>query len=66
MYSGMGQKVGFLVHNLSTLVAGLAVGFLRSWKLTLVVMSFLPLLGVAATVIKVTVRAAQAGQRRGV
>ncbi len=55
MYSGMGQKVGFLVHNLATLVAGLAVGFLRSWKLTLVIMSFLPLLGVAGTIIKVTV-----------
>jgi hypothetical protein len=57
MHSGMGQKVGFLVHNLGTLVAGFAVGFLRSWKLTLVIMSFLPLLVIAGTIIKVAVRA---------
>lgn len=41
-----GEKVGMVVHHLATFVGGLTVGFIRGWRLALVMVAVLPLIGV--------------------
>ncbi|XP_041844872.1 ATP-binding cassette, sub-family B (MDR/TAP), member 4 [Melanotaenia boesemani] len=45
---GIGDKVGMLCQSFSTFVAAFAIGFSKGWKLTLVILSVSPLLGVSA------------------
>ncbi|EGG23337.1 ABC transporter B family protein [Cavenderia fasciculata] len=42
----IGEKVGHFLHNLSTFVAGFAIGFTKGWQLTLVIASVSPLLAI--------------------
>lgn len=42
-----GEKVGQYFHHNATFVGGIAIGFWKGWKLTLVMMSVLPLLAVS-------------------
>ena len=53
MHGGMGQKLGNTIHNLGTLAGGLAIGFIHSWKLSLVIISFMPLFALFGGMIKV-------------
>ncbi|XP_057864658.1 ABC transporter B family member 11 [Cryptomeria japonica] len=43
----MGEKVGKLIQFLTTFLAGFTVAFIRGWKLTLVLLSIVPLLVIA-------------------
>jgi ATP-binding cassette, subfamily B (MDR/TAP), member 1 len=43
----VGDQLGLLVQNLVTMVAGFAVAFAYGWKMTLVVLSVVPLMGAA-------------------
>ena len=43
---GMGDKFGLLLQMVSQLFSGLTVAFISSWKLTLVMLSFAPLLAI--------------------
>ncbi|KAL1778304.1 phosphatidylcholine translocator ABCB4 isoform X1 [Sigmodon hispidus] len=47
---GIGDKVGMFFQAVATFFAGFIVGFLRGWKLTLVIMAISPLLGLSAAV----------------
>lgn len=43
---GIGEKLGLFVQFTSTFVAGFVVGFFYSWKLSLVILSVAPILGI--------------------
>eukprot|EP00887_Chlorella_sp_A99_P002677 scaffold6.g2677.t1 len=45
-----GDTMGMLTQNLVTLVAGLVIAFVRSWKLTLIIIGGLPLIGLAVAI----------------
>uniref|UniRef100_A0A672U8P6 ATP binding cassette subfamily B member 1 n=1 Tax=Strigops habroptila TaxID=2489341 RepID=A0A672U8P6_STRHB len=47
---GIGDKIGMLVQALTTFVTGFIVGLIRGWKLTLVILSVSPVLGLSAAV----------------
>ncbi|NXR72816.1 MDR1 protein, partial [Pycnonotus jocosus] len=47
---GIGDKISIFLQFFSTFVAGLIVGFIYGWKLTLVVLSVSPLLAASAAV----------------
>ena len=42
-----GARLGVLVQSLSSIGAGIVIGFIFSWKLTLVIFLFLPAIGIA-------------------
>ena len=42
--TGMGEKLGIIIQAFSTFLASLLVSFLFSWKLTLVILSIVPVL----------------------
>ena len=45
----IGDKVGNTIHHVVTFIAGIIVAFIKGWKLTLVMLSLTPLLGLAGT-----------------
>ncbi|XP_011362486.1 phosphatidylcholine translocator ABCB4 isoform X3 [Pteropus vampyrus] len=47
---GIGDKVGMFFQAVATFFAGFIVGFIRGWKLTLVIMAISPVLGLSAAV----------------
>ncbi|XP_062500482.1 ATP-dependent translocase ABCB1-like [Corticium candelabrum] len=44
VHEGIGDKVGVVVQGLSSFIAGLAIAFWKSWEMTIVVLSLVPLL----------------------
>ncbi len=42
--NGIGDKVGMLIHSLAMFLASYVIGFVYSWKLTLVIMAVSPLM----------------------
>uniref|UniRef100_H3AJ76 ATP binding cassette subfamily B member 4 n=1 Tax=Latimeria chalumnae TaxID=7897 RepID=H3AJ76_LATCH len=44
---GIGDKVAMLFQSLSTFVAGFVIGFVKGWKLTLVIVAISPVMGVS-------------------
>ncbi|XP_021823544.1 ABC transporter B family member 19-like [Prunus avium] len=40
----MGEKMAHFIHHICTFICGYAVGFIRSWKISLVVFSVVPLM----------------------
>eukprot|EP00741_Cyanophora_paradoxa_P024734 tig00000293_g23878.t1 len=59
----IGEKVGSVIHNLATFIAGMAVGFAKGWHLALLIMGFMPILGVCgAMTTKFITQASQSGQ----
>ncbi|XP_034375052.1 phosphatidylcholine translocator ABCB4 isoform X1 [Arvicanthis niloticus] len=47
---GIGDKVGMFFQAMATFFAGFIVGFIRGWKLTLVIMAISPILGLSTAV----------------
>uniref|UniRef100_A0A2K6CD00 P-type phospholipid transporter n=1 Tax=Macaca nemestrina TaxID=9545 RepID=A0A2K6CD00_MACNE len=47
---GIGDKVGMFFQAVATFFAGFIVGFIKGWKLTLVIMAISPILGLSAAV----------------
>nr|XP_045016866.1 phosphatidylcholine translocator ABCB4 isoform X1 [Jaculus jaculus] len=47
---GIGDKVGMFFQAIATFFAGFIVGFIRGWKLTLVILAISPVLGLSAAV----------------
>jgi len=45
--ASLGDRMGLMVQNLSTVIVGLAIAFSYGWKLTLVLMALLPIIVVA-------------------
>ncbi|CAH2322072.1 multidrug resistance 1-like isoform X1 [Pelobates cultripes] len=50
IHEGLGDKICIFVQFLATFVAGIIIGFVKGWKLTLVILSVSPLLGISAMV----------------
>uniref|UniRef100_A0AAR2JHI7 ATP-binding cassette, sub-family B (MDR/TAP), member 4 n=1 Tax=Pygocentrus nattereri TaxID=42514 RepID=A0AAR2JHI7_PYGNA len=48
---GIGDKMGMCIQSFTTFFTGFIVGFAKGWKLTLVILSISPLLGLSAAVI---------------
>ncbi|XP_031432465.1 ATP-binding cassette, sub-family B (MDR/TAP), member 4 isoform X2 [Clupea harengus] len=48
---GIGDKLGLLIQSVSTFLTGFVIGFIKGWKLTLVILSISPLLGISAAII---------------
>ena len=48
--SGLGEKVTALVRAISAVIAGLVVGFVKGWQLTLILASTVPLLAICGTI----------------
>ncbi len=49
--NGIGDKLGTLIQWTATFVAGYTVGFISGWKLTLIMLSIMPIAIVAAAVV---------------
>ncbi|XP_057588763.1 phosphatidylcholine translocator ABCB4 isoform X2 [Hippopotamus amphibius kiboko] len=47
---GIGDKVGMFFQAVATFFAGFVVGFIRGWKLTLVIMAISPILGLSTAI----------------
>ncbi|XP_053465065.1 ATP-dependent translocase ABCB1 isoform X2 [Nycticebus coucang] len=45
---GIGDKIGMLFQSMATFFTGFIIGFIRGWKLTLVILAISPVLGVSA------------------
>ncbi|KAA0703350.1 Multidrug resistance protein 1 [Triplophysa tibetana] len=48
---GIGDKLGMLIQSLTTFFTGIIIGFVKGWKLTLVILAISPLLGISAAII---------------
>ena len=49
--TGIGEKLGMVFQTLATFVTGFAIGFSKSWKLSLVILSVVPVLGISMGVL---------------
>ncbi|TMW60931.1 hypothetical protein Poli38472_000973 [Pythium oligandrum] len=59
---GMGRKVGDGLNFASMAISGIVIALIKGWKLTLILMAFLPLLALAGFLsIKILARTTQAG-----
>ncbi|XP_043923456.1 ATP-dependent translocase ABCB1 [Protopterus annectens] len=47
---GIGDKISMLFQSLATFITGLIVGFVKGWKLTLVILAISPLMGLSAAI----------------
>ncbi|XP_048366711.1 ATP-dependent translocase ABCB1 isoform X2 [Sphaerodactylus townsendi] len=47
---GIGDKISILIQGISTFLTGIIVGFIRGWKLTLVILAVSPVLGLSAAI----------------
>ncbi|CAL1611148.1 unnamed protein product [Knipowitschia caucasica] len=45
---GIGDKVGLLLQAFTTFVSSFVIGFIKGWKMTLVILAVSPVLGIAA------------------
>ncbi|XP_068114232.1 ATP-dependent translocase ABCB1-like [Hyperolius riggenbachi] len=50
IHEGLGDKICVFFQCLATFITGIIIGFVYGWKLTLVILSVIPLIGVAAAV----------------
>ena len=48
--NGIGDKVGMLIHSVAMFVAALVIGFVYSWRLTLVLLALTPLMIITTAV----------------
>ncbi|XP_062983380.1 ATP-dependent translocase ABCB1 [Elgaria multicarinata webbii] len=47
---GIGDKIAMLIQGVSTFLAGFIIGFVKGWKLTLVILAVSPVLGLSAAI----------------
>ncbi|XP_042330140.1 ATP-dependent translocase ABCB1 isoform X2 [Sceloporus undulatus] len=45
---GIGDKIAMLIQGVSSFLAGFVIGFIKGWKLTLVILAISPVLGLSA------------------
>ena len=45
---GIGDKVGMIIQSVTTFVSSFIIGFIKGWKLTLVILAVSPALGISA------------------
>lgn len=47
---GIGDKIAMLIQGVATFITAFIVGFIRGWKLTLVILAVSPVLGASAAI----------------
>ncbi|XP_073438022.1 ATP-dependent translocase ABCB1 [Dendrobates tinctorius] len=47
---GIGDKIAMLVQSLATFLTGFIIGFVKGWKLTLVILAISPVMGLSAAI----------------
>ncbi|XP_053322474.1 ATP-dependent translocase ABCB1 [Spea bombifrons] len=47
---GIGDKISMLLQSLSTFLTGFVIGFVKGWKLTLVILAISPVMGLSAAI----------------
>uniref|UniRef100_A0A672J3I1 ATP-binding cassette, sub-family B (MDR/TAP), member 4 n=1 Tax=Salarias fasciatus TaxID=181472 RepID=A0A672J3I1_SALFA len=47
---GIGDKVGMLIQGFTTFIASFVIGFIKGWKLTLVILAVSPVLAISAAI----------------
>ncbi|ORZ28896.1 P-loop containing nucleoside triphosphate hydrolase protein [Lobosporangium transversale] len=63
IYDGMADKVGLALSSFTTFIAGFVIGFTKGWKLSLVLLTAVPLIGACAVMMsKFTVQSTTKGQ----
>ncbi|KAF8981424.1 Multidrug resistance protein 1 [Entomortierella lignicola] len=63
IYDGIGDKVGLALSSFAQFISGFVIGFTRGWKLSLVLLSAVPLIGVCAVLMsRFTVQSTTKGQ----
>ncbi|KAI7832823.1 P-loop containing nucleoside triphosphate hydrolase protein [Gamsiella multidivaricata] len=63
IYDGMADKVGLALSSFTTFVAGFVIGFTNGWRLSLVLLACVPLIGACAVMMsKITVQMTSKGQ----
>ncbi|KAG0215334.1 Multidrug resistance protein 1 [Mortierella sp. GBA30] len=63
IYDGMADKVGLALSGFTTFISGFVIGFVKGWKLSLVLLCAVPLIGACAAMLsRFTVRSATKGQ----
>uniref|UniRef100_A0A4W4EAF4 ATP-binding cassette, sub-family B (MDR/TAP), member 4 n=1 Tax=Electrophorus electricus TaxID=8005 RepID=A0A4W4EAF4_ELEEL len=62
---GIGDKMGMLIQSITTFFAGFIVGFIKGWKLTLVILAISPLLGISAVMTSFTTQEQTAYAKAG-
>jgi len=63
IYDGMADKVGLALSSFTTFIGGFVIGFTKGWKLSLVLLACVPLIGACAAMMsKFTVANASKGQ----
>ncbi|KAF9112683.1 Multidrug resistance protein 1 [Mortierella sp. AM989] len=63
IYDGIADKVGLALSSFAQFISGFVIGFTKGWKLSLVLMSAVPLIGVCAVMLsKFTVASTTKGQ----
>ncbi|KAF9210452.1 Multidrug resistance protein 1 [Podila verticillata] len=63
IYDGMADKVGLAISSFVTFISGFVIGFVKGWKLSLVLLSCVPLIGACAVMMaKITVQQSTKGQ----
>ena len=49
IHNGIGDKLSLFVQFMATFFGGFAVGFIKEWRITLVLLGFTPLLAIILT-----------------
>ncbi|KAG0314917.1 Multidrug resistance protein 1 [Dissophora globulifera] len=63
IYDGMADKVGLALSSFTTFISGFVIGFTKGWRLSLVLLSCVPLIGACAVMLsKFTVQMTSKGQ----
>ncbi|KAF9433626.1 Multidrug resistance protein 1 [Entomortierella beljakovae] len=63
IYDGIADKVGLALSGFSQFISGFVIGFTKGWKLSLVLLSCVPLIGICAVMLsKFTVESTTKGQ----
>ncbi|XP_044151513.1 ATP-dependent translocase ABCB1 [Bufo gargarizans] len=47
---GIGDKIALLLQSIATFITGFIIGFVRGWKLTLVILAISPVMGLSAAI----------------
>eukprot|EP01065_Artemidia_motanka_P019803 TRINITY_DN2364_c0_g1_i4.p1 TRINITY_DN2364_c0_g1~~TRINITY_DN2364_c0_g1_i4.p1 ORF type:complete len:1341 (+),score=362.29 TRINITY_DN2364_c0_g1_i4:58-4080(+) len=62
--SAIGEKMGMVIQNVGTIVSSHVVGFMVSWRLTLVLMATTPLIAIAGLVMQMAIVGTEARKHK--
>lgn len=51
IHAGIGDKLAIFIQWITTFIAGFVIGFVRDWRLTLLLLGFTPFMAIAGAVL---------------